>query len=168
MVKCTSCSKEFKSQMGVNLHHLRMHTAVGKSWKTSSGKRNQSTIAVQEIQPRKTRTSRTLNVRERIREALIDFPDGASLNELMEVLHKKGYKSVTGRSYVVKMASQDGEIRNNSGKFILKTPPTKMEVLPMLEIPREALLLQIEMLRSTVRALSSAHIGVVQEIVRNA
>jgi hypothetical protein len=175
MIKCSACQKQFKNEIGLNIHFKRMHTPAGVSWGKGSRKKLATANRPKtDIASAKTRTRSGLPVRELIRQSLAGEPNGLNLSGLVAAMQQNGYKSVNGRGYVAKIASLDSGIKKTKdGNYVLKSRPsaagtTVAEVEETVELPREALLLRIEMLSSLVRAVTGAHIGVVQELVRNA
>jgi hypothetical protein len=160
--KCNKCTKSFDTEAGLNMHRRRSHTAAGKTWgqgKTATPRKN----------------NKGLTIRERVRRALADDPNGMPIKAIIASMKKSGYRE-TGdvAAYVSQTCSNDPTIqRIDRGIYRLKNPPvaTPEESKPeathtQQEVAQSvpALLVRIDQLEKENAALRNAHLTFVREI----
>lgn len=156
MPKCEYCRRSFNTAHGVKVHQQRTPACGGKDVR------------------RKTKTVNGVTGKEVIREILAQHPEGLRTNEIFDELTRRGFK--LNSNYVTQAAAMDPNlVRVERGMYRLKNgvrsksvgtqvvESAKTEVMSGLNsMPREALLLRIEVLEAQFKALQDAHLSLIR------
>lgn len=165
--QCDVCSRSFKNSHGVSVHKMRTPACGGTAVSWGAGKKSTG---------RRPKGSNGESGREAIRQILTDHPQGLPASKIFEELQKRGLQF--NPNYVSQAAGQDPNlIRVGRGVYRLKGKGNKKPVAQttttaiqtevqteVMKLPREALLLRIEILETQNRALQDAHLSLMRGV----
>ena len=150
-LKCPKCDFEAKNEMGLNIHHQRIHTSKGKTWGRSNLKQPTSSNTHQLVFNRTRGSSQILH------DLLKDKPEGMQIQDLAAELKKRRIN--TSAAAISQRLAKDSEVikisrgvyclRDRGGEQINQPAPKR----PEPNLPREALLVRIEQLEAANAAL---------------
>lgn len=162
--KCDICNETFKNALGVTVHKRRTPACGGKQVSWTSARK----------MPRKRGRGGETG-KQAIHRILADHPQGLPVKQILTELSNNGFKVASG--YVTQTAAADSEIvkvergvyrlKNNlrqaqqTGTTVVQQAVAEVKA-GLTDMPREALLLRIEMLENQTRALQDAHMALVR------
>jgi hypothetical protein len=158
--KCKECKAgPFQGEHGLRMHHIRKHGPHRKGWGSTKGR------------TKKTKITHG-NTRQMLHEVLIQNDAAMRIEDLAKAMQNRGYRPKTPTrviaGYIGQLASKDKDIkrmergvyrmRKNARHQTPAKPETHEPPVPTVEgMPREALLVQLEVQTKISKALHEAH-----------
>lgn len=172
---CDVCGKYYKNAHGVDVHKKRSECGAGMTW--GPGRKPNAPVK-KRLSERKKVGNNGESGKDAIRRILADQPQGLPVHKITAELEQNGFKIHT--NYVSQHAATDPTIvrvergvyrlkrglpTQRTGTTVVQEAIAQTKITPLADLPREALVLQIEHLERNARAILDAHMVLLRGVL---